>query len=461
MLLGGREITDQHRMQDLHRNDDGGNPKRPKDAQVAHLGDRGDQDDEQARYVRHDAQGAGYDQFAHGDRCSFLLGGLGIPDGGKQDFIIFEETLGHLHRMRHGACSDDGWDHENQRVEGDSHPSGKAKAPNRCCQGSHGGNQNSMPAAEIGPKKHEDHDHGEHEEERDLEGVEQDPAYEDRVARDVDFDVLGFFIEFDLLHVIENRDECFSTIQPVGDETRSNQGALFIQGNKAAVDEGRVLPDPLSDDIGFLLGLGNLRHQNSRFDIARSFDLDDACIVRRDRADLIVVHGVGGERGVQHLLDLRGRRFQFLQFIPQLIPLVRAAVVATAIESLGAAVDAREVVRGKDRSFLHHDRDRDGRRPSEFVGEFILSADEGMIRPLVARLGIDIDGGQILPALVDGQENRVQDREEEEGGGNNQRHENREPPTDHGLGKNQGGGFFGAVFAHRSFLAGSPISKAA
>jgi hypothetical protein len=323
-------------------------------------------------------------------------------------------------------------------------PVNEAEAPDRRGEGRQGGDEDAVPAPEVGPEQGEDHGDGEHQEEHDLEGVLEDPAYQDRVARDVDRGVLVLLVGLDLLRKVEYGGEGLATVQAVGDEARGDEGALLVEGDEAPVDIGRILPHQGAEGVGVFLGLGQGLHEDLGLDVAGGLDLDDPGVVRRHRSDLIVVDGVGGVAHVEALLDLAGRQIQLLELVAQLLALFGVAVVALSVQALGDAVDLRDGLGGEDRAVLHHHREGDRGGASEEARELVLGADEGMVRPLGPGLGVDPHGGPGQRS-AHGRQPGIEDRVEEEARGGDQEERDEAPPSHDALREPHGGRIFGGL----------------
>jgi hypothetical protein len=414
-VVGRGEVADHDRVQDLDGEKDRRHPERTEDREVAHLRDRGDENDEEPQEVGDDAQRPGDDQLGHRDGGRFDLGLLGIPvEPRQQQLVVLEETLRHLHGVRDGARRDDHRDHEDQRVEVDAHPARESEPPHRRGDGGDEGNQHAVQAAEVGEQQPERRHHREADEEADLEGVFEDPAAQDRRAGHEQLDVLGFLRVLDLLDVVEDRLVDGPARQAVGNEARHHQRTRLVARDEAPEDVGRVLAHELAERVRVFLRFGQLGHQERVDDRPVRLDLDDPRALVGDRLDLVVVDRVRGVCAVEDARDLLELEPLILERVPHLLALFGVAGVADPVQRLGDARDLRQDLRPEDRSLLHDQPDHDDRRTAELTGELVLRVDEGVIRENRARRRIhahDRPGQRVAEAGRDGVHRGIEEEE--------------------------------------------------
>jgi hypothetical protein len=303
---GRRQVADHHREQDLHGEDDADDPEGAEGGEVAHLRDGGDQDDQQTQDVGHDTQGAGHDQLRHRQRGCLDLCLIGVVELRRQQLVVLEEALGHLHGVGDGTGGDDHRDHQHQRVEGDPHPAGEAEAPDRGGDGGGEGDQHAVEPAEVGEQEAEGGEHREQHEEPDLEGVLENPAGVDGHAGDVDVVPFVLLDRLDPLDVLEDGLVDLAAGEPVGIEIGHDEGALLVTADQPAEDVGRVLAHQVADLVGVLLCLRLLFDQDVRDDGAVRLDGHHPGAAVVEGLDPVVVHRIGRIGAVQPLDQLSG-----------------------------------------------------------------------------------------------------------------------------------------------------------
>jgi len=165
--------------------------------------------------------------------------------------------------------------------------------------------------------------------------------------------------------------------------------------------------------------LGIFLHQDLGLDVARGLDLDDARVVRRDRADLVVVDRIGRVSKVELLLDLFVLEPLFVEFVPQRVTLLGVARESLSVQRHRDLVNLGDRHRVENRPLFDDEGDGDGRGATKDSRELVLGADVRMVGPLGTRDGVDLYRGPGERHADRGQ-GRIENRVEEEPGRNDQ-----------------------------------------
>ncbi len=244
--------------------------------------------------------------YAIADGGRLELGLVRVLELRRQQLVVLEEALGHLHGVGDRTGGDDHRDHQHQRVEGDPRPAGEAEAPDRRGDGGGEGDQHPVEPAEVGEQEAEGGEHREPHEHADLEGVLENPAGQDGSAGDVDLVPLVLLDRLDPLHVVEDGLVDLAAGEPVGVEVGHDERALLVPAHQAAEDVGRVLAHHVADLVGVLLGLWRLLDQYVGDDGAVRLDGHHAGAAVVEGLDPVVVHRIGRIGAVQSLHQLSG-----------------------------------------------------------------------------------------------------------------------------------------------------------